>query len=491
MVTRAVEISWKLDRVRRALELRREALHHADADRLAQQAEEVVALGRRLYWDRVGPLCLYPHTAPATGEPQRVSDSGDPNDPDDPGRIVVRLEAMTLGCAWLLDRWGELRDILEDGLLWQPSDRLKAIRMLGRQPLEAVDDRRVRAIYLCCWARDPEDQYGFTDLYNELTPRERTVYLDRLNARESMADMPASLEAARSELLALIAAEEERLEAALAGHLEREEAEAAAELAFDDSAWGERLRRYEVSNDKTLLRIIETLRKRQEKAGATTSSGGRASVRAGGAPPERIESPEGPASASAGSDPLDSAAGDEREADSLTQEEILARLARIVQALGASRVTPAGDAKIEAPAEVPAPGQAHTEPRHPGDPGRVPVDPTLVAAGDIEVPPSVDQDSRNPTNDPHRPAPPARMVAGAILALFALIFFAGFPRAAARSSVEPPAAKPDRLMGRILARGLSETPIPNCWLCSSRAPERAVGVLHGPEWSSVFHASNG
>ena len=192
-----------------------------------QQAEEVVALGRRLYWDRVGPLCLYPHTAPATGEPQRVSDSGDPNDPDDPGRIVVRLEAMTLGCAWLLDRWGELRDILEDGLLWQPSDRLKAIRMLGRQPLEAVDDRRVMAIYLCCWTMDPEEQHEFTDLMSELAPQERTVYLDRLNARESMAAMPASPEAARAELLALIAAEEERLEAALAGHLEREEAEAA------------------------------------------------------------------------------------------------------------------------------------------------------------------------------------------------------------------------------------------------------------------------
>jgi hypothetical protein len=99
LVARAVGVSLQLDRIERAKQARREALRHADADRLAQQAEEVVALGRRLFFDPVGPLSLYPHAAPATGEPQRVSDSRDPEDPDDPARIVVRLEAMTLGYA--------------------------------------------------------------------------------------------------------------------------------------------------------------------------------------------------------------------------------------------------------------------------------------------------------------------------------------------------------------------------------------------------------
>jgi hypothetical protein len=180
-----------------------------------------------------------------------------------------------------------VREILEAGLLWQPHDRLKAIRMLGRQPLDATDDQRVMAIYLCCWAMDPEDQYGFTDLYNELTAKERMTYLERLNAREPMTGMPASPEAARSDLLALIVNEEQRLEGVLEGHLEREEAELQAALAFDDSAWGERLRRCELSSDKTLLRIIETLRKRQADAGeegppgGARSSGGCASVRAG------------------------------------------------------------------------------------------------------------------------------------------------------------------------------------------------------------------
>ncbi len=284
LVTRAVEVSWRLDRVRHALEARRAAARFAESHRLAAQAEEVVALGRRLFFDPVGPLCLYPHAAPVGGEVHRVSWSGDPGDPDDPARLVVRLEAMALGCAWLLDRWEELRDILECGLLWQPHDRLKAVRMLGRQPLDAPDDKRVLAIYLCGWAMDPNDHQGFTDMVNELAPGERKVFVNRLNNRDAMDAMPPGPEAARAMLLALIAEEEERLEVLLAGHLERDDAQAAAELAFDDSAYGERLRRYEAENDRALLRIIETLRKRR-----------RSSDLAGPPPPSVVEPAPAPA----------------------------------------------------------------------------------------------------------------------------------------------------------------------------------------------------
>ncbi len=279
LVTRAVDVSWKLDRLHRILEARRLAARFADADRLAAQAEVVVALGRRLYFDPVGPLCLYPHApTPSGGEAQRVSWSGDPGDPDDPTRIVVQLEAMTLGCAWLLDRWGELRELLECGLIWQPHDRLKAVRMLGRQPLDAPDDRRVMLIYLCGWAMDPRDQHGFSDMANELGPGERKVFVERLNEREAMMAMPPDENAARATLLALIAEEEERLDGILTSHLEREEAEAEAELAFDTSAEGERLRRYEAEYERALLRIIETLRKRHQAADGPASPGGRASA---------------------------------------------------------------------------------------------------------------------------------------------------------------------------------------------------------------------
>jgi hypothetical protein len=308
MVRRAVAISCELDRVRAAMEARRAALCHADAERRAARAEEVVTLGRHLYFDPVGPLWLYPHPAPApaageprtaierlaalegrppkptasAGEPRRISSSGNPEDPHDPARIVVQLEAMALGCAWLLDCWGELRGILEDGLPWQPHDRLRAVRMLGRQPLEAVDDKRVMSIYTCCWYMDPTESHEFTDLMSELGAGERGTYMDRLNAREPRP--PENPEAARAALLALIAEEEARLEAILAGHLEREEAEATAVLAFDATPEGERLRKYALALDRELLRIIESLRKRHKAADAAASPAGRGSRRAGSAP---------------------------------------------------------------------------------------------------------------------------------------------------------------------------------------------------------------
>jgi hypothetical protein len=404
LVARAVELSWKLDRVGRIVEGRRAAVRHADADRLAAEAEDVVALGRRLFWDPVGPLCLYPHAAPAGGEVQRVSYSGLPDDPDDPARIVVRLEATALGCAWLLERWDELRDILEAGLSWQPHDRLKAVRMLGRQPLDAVDDPRVMAIYLSHWAMEPDGQHEFTDLINELTPEERGVCMDRINARDPDGKMvPRSPEAARATLLALIVEEQERLEGVLAGHLERAEAEATAEEAFDDSTSGERLRRYEAENDRALLRILETLRKRRAADG-TASPGGRASMRAGSTPSQT---------------PIDVAPEADGPIQALGEPIVL-------DAPGVADGALAGDIVGEpAPSDGPGRNPAPTEVRPPGEPDAGPDGPALVVA-DGDRPASIGRDAGNSAGATSPAATPARMLAGAVLALFALLVFAGF-----------------------------------------------------------------
>ena len=115
------------------------------ADRLAAQAEEVAALGSRLFREP-GGLVLTPRPTPAPPCPGPMPTT------DDPARIVIRLEATVLGCAWLLDRWGDLRQLLDDGLPWQSHDRLRAVRMLRKQPRDAADDRRVIRIYLDCWA---------------------------------------------------------------------------------------------------------------------------------------------------------------------------------------------------------------------------------------------------------------------------------------------------------------------------------------------------
>ena len=234
----------------------------------ADQSDEVLALGRRLFWDPVGPLPLYPHLGKGIGKLfVRFSWSEEIDDPNEPARVVNRLESTAIGCAWLLDRWGELRQRLETGGNWQPLERLKAIRLLGRQPMDAPQDDRVMMIYLACWAMAPDGPHGFDDLVNELHPAELKLWIDRLDDRQAMSRRPASPEAGEAEVLKIIAAEEERLEEVLELHLERDEAAGLEPLLFDDSESGERLRRYQLACNRTLLRILDTLERRQRARG--------------------------------------------------------------------------------------------------------------------------------------------------------------------------------------------------------------------------------
>jgi hypothetical protein len=187
LVGRAVDLSWQLDRAGRARAARLADARHVSADRLIEQSDEVIALGRRLFWDPMGPLPLYPHLGNSIGRLfTRVSWSMEIDDPNEPARIVNRLEGTAIGCAWLLDRWGELRQRLEDTWTLQPPERLRAIRLLGRQPLDAPHDDRVMMIYLACWAMDLDGPHGFQDLVNELQPAELKLWIDRLDDREAM-----------------------------------------------------------------------------------------------------------------------------------------------------------------------------------------------------------------------------------------------------------------------------------------------------------------
>src|SRR5690348_14876117 len=63
--------------------------------------------------DPRGPTCFYPQWETTLGKIPRVSWTEELDDPNDPARIVIAMEARALGCAWLLDRWAELRGLLD------------------------------------------------------------------------------------------------------------------------------------------------------------------------------------------------------------------------------------------------------------------------------------------------------------------------------------------------------------------------------------------
>src|SRR5262249_59746349 len=94
-------------------------------ERARREAEDVAAWGRRLLWDPAGPLALYPHVG-ASDDPLRISWSGELDDPLEPAGIVRQLEASSAGCRWLIERWAELRALLESGRYWQAPAPLPA-----------------------------------------------------------------------------------------------------------------------------------------------------------------------------------------------------------------------------------------------------------------------------------------------------------------------------------------------------------------------------
>jgi hypothetical protein len=63
LVERAVTITWQLDRAERAETARlTRIIREAPAEAARRQEEEAAALGQRLFFDRRGPLPLYPHS---------------------------------------------------------------------------------------------------------------------------------------------------------------------------------------------------------------------------------------------------------------------------------------------------------------------------------------------------------------------------------------------------------------------------------------------
>ncbi len=279
LVERAVRISWQLDRADRAEVARLTGLIRDDEfdDSHSQVSVEVVALGRRLFWDRRGPLELYPHfplkdQLLASKKP-RTSFSGLAEDPDDPIRLLIQLEGSEAGCLWLQQQWAQLREMLDQDLLWQSMDRFKATRLLGRQPTDAADYSDVTTIYLATWVMHPQSNEidPFQDVYNELLAGEAILFRQRLDGRVVQDYLPADKEEARAKLLAIVTAAVDRLTILLKSHEDRAEAEAAdrsARLSFDDSDEGERLRRYQIACGRSLHRSLDSLlklRKAEEK----------------------------------------------------------------------------------------------------------------------------------------------------------------------------------------------------------------------------------
>jgi hypothetical protein len=236
-------------------------LHTARTNELNLKAAEADELGRRLFFDRRGPLSLHP--MPAGGDSDiRTSWSNNPDDSDHPARLVRSLESTQAGCRWLIAAWTKLYDRIKAGACWHSPQKLMAVRLLARQPIDLVDDPDVLAIYLCCHTIDPEHTHAFFEVQCELSDEEFHRFEERLQARNVEALRPADAVAARAALLSLVDRKLDRLSTLAADRLAFDDAMNALRtdtMGFDASTEGERLRRHSAGCERAMHRAIDTI----------------------------------------------------------------------------------------------------------------------------------------------------------------------------------------------------------------------------------------
>ena len=209
LVRQVATLSWRLDRADRV----QDALiaDSLGTDTAEQRRAEVADLGCRLL-----PPPRVPNFVRRFGvwaDLDRLAHRG-PDDPDDPPRLLLRLEATADGCRWLLDRWAELRQVVDAGTPWPDEPMVQAIRLLGKRPFDAVDDFQVLTIFVATYVMDRSRPDPFAELWKTTTDREAIYYRERLLGRRLRERSPID-GAVREVLLGIV-------DAAVAG-LEEEE----------------------------------------------------------------------------------------------------------------------------------------------------------------------------------------------------------------------------------------------------------------------------
>ena len=267
LVDRIVNLSWQAKRIDRAQTARLATrVHRREVDAADRQQETVIDLGQRLFQDSCGPQALLLGRTMAESIPDgdTPSNSNDSVDEDHPALLINQLQGTGAGCQWLLDQWAVLRALLERGVPWLAPDKLKAVRLLGQRPIDAFDSVEVARLYLASHVLLNRDGDPFQEIMNGLDPEESLVFASYMQHRRYDALVPKDAAAARQWLLELADRITEQLRVKAEAHralAELDAAYAADRLSWDDTDEGERLRRYELTCNRTLLRMFELLLK--------------------------------------------------------------------------------------------------------------------------------------------------------------------------------------------------------------------------------------
>ena len=230
----------------------------------------------------MGPLMLYPSATfsergDIARDPSASYAGPKADDPDRPAAIVLSLQSTLPGCEWMIGEWARLKAVLDEGQAWVPSDKLKATRLLGKQPFDVIDERDVALVYMASFVLKPDRESWWWEIAMELSKKDTMRFRKCAAVRELDSLQPENASKAREVLLGIIERATARVTVKADAHRDRAQAMAALVpdiLAFDDSKEGEYLRRQELATGRGIARSLDTLYKhRRAPAGSNEDEG--------------------------------------------------------------------------------------------------------------------------------------------------------------------------------------------------------------------------
>ncbi len=278
MISSSASLACDVERSRRVCAADVE-IKSEDAD--ADDAERADELGDLLFFDPAGPTALYgiDPVPPDTSAPSRNRKATDPNKPS---RIVRRLEKTSAGCEFLLCEWKRLRALAETGF-WLAPDRFRAARMLGRQPVDALEHREVAMIFVASRGIIRLGKNEFDDLRGDMDEHALDLFMLRVKARFSDLFHDSTVAEYRQMLIDLADEHITRLNSKCARHLKKATANAARtidKMGEDQSPKGASATQLELKCMNTIKRLMAPYQKEREDR---PKGGGR---RAAGCPDE-------------------------------------------------------------------------------------------------------------------------------------------------------------------------------------------------------------
>ena len=163
---------------------------------------EVEHLGQQLLLNPRGPAGIISAPRFSRAEPDSQESVSDRT--SEPAALVEKLESTAAGCRWLLDRWAELHANLVSGSAPDPDNKFKITRLLGKQPLDALDDPKVAEVFLASHALDQRQRNAFTDLRSDLCVGDIKARLLRMQMSATSTFKPLDGPRGRERLIVII-----------------------------------------------------------------------------------------------------------------------------------------------------------------------------------------------------------------------------------------------------------------------------------------------